>query len=116
MPFPSANRVIFKRNPLKEVICQLRFPPILKIDSEIPANFQDLIRNEFPKYKETGEQREIPIPNPDELEPKRNIEQGTRNIELRNPRSCEYFDIPCSIFVIQNHFLPEKTRKSELMY
>ncbi len=44
-------------------------------------------------------------PNPDEPELKRNIEQGTRNIELRIQHGHEYFDIPCSIFVIQNNLL-----------
>lgn len=55
MPFPEASRVIYKKNPLAEVICQLRFPPILKIDADIPANFQDSIRGDFPNFKETSE-------------------------------------------------------------
>jgi len=52
MPFPAAERVIFQKNPLKEVVCQLMFPPILKIDAEIPAGFQEKIRDEFPNYIE----------------------------------------------------------------
>jgi uncharacterized protein (TIGR04255 family) len=32
------------------VICQLRFPTILKIETEIPSKFQDAIRKEFPLY------------------------------------------------------------------
>jgi uncharacterized protein (TIGR04255 family) len=36
------------------VICQLRFPPILKIDAEIPAAFQDSIREDFPDLKESS--------------------------------------------------------------
>ena len=55
MPFPIAQRVIYKTNPLEQVICQLRFPPILRIDAEIPAKFQDRIRAEFPNYSETSE-------------------------------------------------------------
>ena len=47
MPFPDAKRIIFRKNPLTEVVCQLRFPPILKIDAEVPANFQEAIRTEF---------------------------------------------------------------------
>ncbi len=50
MPFPDKKRVIFKKNPLVEVVCQLRFPPILRIDAEIPANFQERVRDEFPNY------------------------------------------------------------------
>lgn len=50
--FPDAERVIYERNPLEEVICQFRFPQILKIDTELPAAFQERIRTEFPIYSE----------------------------------------------------------------
>ena len=52
MPFPEKDRVIYRKNPLTEVLCQLRFPPILKIDSQAPASFQDQIRRKFPLYEE----------------------------------------------------------------
>ena len=52
MPFPEVKRVIYKKNPLDRVICQLRFAPILKIDAEIPADFQEMIRADFPNYSE----------------------------------------------------------------
>jgi len=52
MPFPEKQRVIYKKNPLNKVICQFRFPPILRIDSEIPSSFQDSIRSDFPLYQE----------------------------------------------------------------
>ena len=55
MIFPDAPHVIYKKNPLEQVICQFRFPPILKIDTQIPAEFQDAIREEFPMYLETKE-------------------------------------------------------------
>ncbi len=44
------NRCIYKKNQISDVICQLRFPQILKIGTEIPAAFQDAIRDEFPQY------------------------------------------------------------------
>lgn len=60
MPFPEAKRVIYKKNPLSSVICQLRYPSILKIDSEVPSAFQDSITPEYPLYTEkTGFQQEI---------------------------------------------------------
>lgn len=52
MPFPESPRVIYETNPLEEVICQLRFPPILRIDSEIPAAFQEAIRVQYPLFTE----------------------------------------------------------------
>ncbi len=51
MPFPESPRVIYQRNTLKEVICQLRFPTILRIDSDPPA-FQERVRHDYPLYKE----------------------------------------------------------------
>jgi uncharacterized protein (TIGR04255 family) len=33
-------------------ICQVRLPPILRIDTDVPARFQDLIRDEFPLVTE----------------------------------------------------------------
>ena len=55
MPFPEAKRIIYRKNPLDQVICQLRFPPILKIDAEVPAKFQDRIRGDFPNLSDSLE-------------------------------------------------------------
>ena len=52
MPFPASDRVIYTRNPLTEVVCQLRFPPILTIETELPARFQEAIRDRFPLLTE----------------------------------------------------------------
>jgi uncharacterized protein (TIGR04255 family) len=43
--------MIYQINPLEVVICQLRFPPILKIDTEPPAAFQEQIRADYPFYE-----------------------------------------------------------------
>lgn len=51
MPFPDAPRVLYAINPLDEVVCEFRFPPILKIEAEPPAAFQELIRAEYPNYE-----------------------------------------------------------------
>jgi len=48
MPFPDSPKVIYKKNTIDRVICQLRFPPLLKIDSQLPAAFQERIRADFP--------------------------------------------------------------------
>jgi uncharacterized protein (TIGR04255 family) len=50
-PFPDSPRVVFDRNPITEVICQLRFPTILEIGASLPANFQNRIRSEYPLFE-----------------------------------------------------------------
>mgnify|MGYP000993867065 CR=1 FL=1 len=55
MPFPDVPRTVYGKNPLDRVICQLRFPPILRIDKEVPAEFQDRIRSEYPGFSEREE-------------------------------------------------------------
>lgn len=52
----SYERIKYQNSPLKNVICQLRFPPILVIDSNDPSDFQDFLRkNDFPIYEKTIE-------------------------------------------------------------
>ena len=57
--FSNDERCIYRNSPLGEVICQLRFPEILKISTEVPADFQDAIRDEFPRY---SSRMETPAP------------------------------------------------------
>lgn len=55
----SDNRYLYARSPLVEVICQLRFPTILSIGAKEPAEFQDAIRVEYPRY---AVRQEYPMP------------------------------------------------------
>ena len=48
--FSFEDRCIYRRSPLVEVICQLRFPVILSIDSQPPYQFQEAIRREYPQF------------------------------------------------------------------
>ncbi len=86
MPFPETDHIIYKKNPLIEVIVQLRFPPILSIESDLPAKFQNEIRNLYPLYRERVDR---PVNIPDELVsqlPKDVInffpQQGIKNYEF----------------------------------
>lgn len=45
------KRVIYKKNPLIEVILQVRFPTILTINSNDPVEFQEKIRKDYPVYQ-----------------------------------------------------------------
>jgi len=61
MPIPDNHqRVIYNKTPLESVICQLRFPPILRIDSELPSDFQEKIRAIYPLFEES--EGNIPLP------------------------------------------------------
>lgn len=51
MHLPESERVIYARNPLVQVACQLRFPPILKISHKEPFDFQDQIRSQYPFFE-----------------------------------------------------------------
>jgi len=51
MNLPDSERVIYRRNPLIEVVCQLRFPPILRISHQEPVEFQDEIRTHYPLFE-----------------------------------------------------------------
>ena len=57
--FSQENRCIYRNNQLAEVICQFRFPEILTIQANLPAVFQEAIRNEFPRF---SSRKETPAP------------------------------------------------------
>ncbi len=61
MTFPESPRVIYSKNPLEQVICQLKFPTILKIAAETPVAFQESLRQDYPIFSEQNE-RSIQLP------------------------------------------------------
>ncbi len=46
--FPWVESIHLARPPLREVVCQVKFPAILRIAQEEPAQFQEHIRRDFP--------------------------------------------------------------------
>lgn len=48
--FSQESHCIYHKNQLAEVICQLRFPQILSIETQLPDTFQEAIRDLFPVY------------------------------------------------------------------
>jgi uncharacterized protein (TIGR04255 family) len=88
MPFPDAKRVIYKKKPLTRVVCQLRYPPILRIDSEVPSAFQDCIRSDYPLYTEKVEfQQEIAAGPGVQVSPEM-VKQLTRTSVTKNHEFC----------------------------
>lgn len=77
--FSNETRCIYSQNALGEVICQLRFPEILSIETNIPAQFQEAIRDEFPRY---SVRKEAPAPK---------LAGAPGNLSLQNqPQSNNY--------------------------
>ncbi len=58
--FSEVERCCYGRHQLVEVMCQLRYPAILKIESQPPYEFQELIRGDYPNYSMREEQ--VPPP------------------------------------------------------
>jgi len=51
LKFPKYEDVPLAKPPLREVICQVRFPVILRIIDERPSEFQERIRQRFPELQ-----------------------------------------------------------------
>jgi len=67
MLFPESERVLYKKNPLVEVICQFRYPTILRIREGQLADFQDRIRKDYPGYSEQEPSIVVPPQIPKEF-------------------------------------------------
>lgn len=66
MKLKKNDRIEFRNNTLFEVIFQARFPTIIKISNEDPANFQDVIRKRgFPETK--VKTSDLPTGFPDQI-------------------------------------------------
>ena len=48
--FFHAKRSIYSKNQLLEVMCQYRFLPILRVETEVPSDFQEALREDYPRY------------------------------------------------------------------
>lgn len=46
--FPPAPRVIYRVNPLLSVVCQIKFPTLLRIEAQPPVDLQEAIRDRLP--------------------------------------------------------------------
>jgi len=57
--YSNEKRCCYDNNPLAEVICQFYFPEILTIGANPPVDFQEAIRDQYPRY-----QRRMDIPAP----------------------------------------------------
>jgi len=88
MLFSRYERYQYAVSPLFEVICQLRFPAILKINADDPVDFQEQLRQKYPRYSARQEQPQGQTVNgqPSQLPPILNhtfiSEDGTWKVNL----------------------------------
>ena len=61
--FSQEPHCTYRKSPLADVICQLRYPEILMIAAQSPAAFQEAVRHTFPKYDLSK------VPQPGQQEP-----------------------------------------------
>ncbi len=73
--FSNEERNIYRNNQLANVICQLRFPEILTIGANLPVEFQEAIRSEFPRF---SSRKEMPAPKLTGL-------RGNMNLQKQEP-------------------------------
>ncbi len=100
--YSNEPRVQYRKNQLGEVVCQLRFPQILTIETNVPADFQEAIRDEFPMY---SVRKEAPMPRltgvPGNLqvekqEPRQNHQFVSADGVWRVNLSKEFISLTCS--------------------
>ena len=60
--FPPTPRVFYTKAPLVQVICQLRFPAVLRIERDAPVEFQERIRHAFPLFERVNPFMGQPLP------------------------------------------------------
>lgn len=49
--FPEKTEIKLSKAPLTDVICQLKFPLLLRLSKDIPVDFQEAVRERFPALK-----------------------------------------------------------------
>ena len=108
--FSHEPRCVYRSNQLAEVICQLRFPEILKIAAEVPADFQEAIRNSYPRY---SSRKENPLPRlqgtPGQMqlqkpEPVTNYQFASTDGVWRVNRTSKFISLSCSRYTCWEDF------------
>lgn len=125
MPFKDVEHVVYRKNPLIEVVCQLRFPRILSINEKPPADFQDAIRKEYPLFEVKTEQQQqvefnpiggdtIPVPRIVQIDKTNNYQFASADGVWRVNLTSTFLALSTSMYVSWESFqgrldLPLKT-------
>ncbi len=99
--FSKEPRCRYGQPQLAEVICQLRFPEILTIQANTPADFQDAIRDSFPVYLR---RQEIPASALLKKEPVINHQFATPDGIWRVNLTSKFISLTCSRYTCWEEF------------
>jgi len=100
--FSQEERCRYNKNQLIEVICQLRFPTILAIGAREPVDFQEAVRDVFPKYLLRQDRLPAKVtavpgqpPRVEEQKPIANHQFGTTDGRYRINLSQSFISLTC---------------------
>lgn len=98
LQFPQVKDLPLVRPPLKEVICQVRFPPILAIGRGQPVEFQEAIRQRFPELAEEQNYRLLVAGSP--RGQAANAEIGGRTFHFRTAKEDSFVSLTADAYAI----------------
>lgn len=109
--FSMEERCVYTRNQLAEVICQLRFPTILSIGANAPVEFQDAIRDVFPRYQQRQDQPPVKItqlpgqpPRVEQPKPVTNYQFVTADGRFRINLTQDFISLSCARYTRWEEF------------
>ncbi|MBY0612134.1 MAG: TIGR04255 family protein [Beijerinckiaceae bacterium] len=107
MQFPKYDRVIYSTNPLVEVIFQVKFPRIFKIDEQIPVEFQKQMGRNYP-FVETRDVVPLIIPSATENNITRRLvyDFETEQKDYKITIASEFLSVSTKKYVRWEDFLP----------
>lgn len=116
MDFPNAERVIYDKNPLVEVVCQFRFPRILALDERIPAEFQELLGPEYP-FVETREVVQFNLGATSDISPSKRVHYDfiTEDRAYTITLCSEFLAISTQSYTRWEYFLGHVTRSLQAL-
>ncbi|MCX6053853.1 MAG: TIGR04255 family protein [Chloroflexi bacterium] len=110
--FKQVEDIRLLKSPLSDVICQVKFPPILSINNDSPIEYQNSVRSRFPLY-EQGQAINFIIPssgNADISLPEPPVKMHTfRSIDKKSfiTLSSDSFAYSTSLYKHWNEFLKD---------
>lgn len=90
--FPDSPRIFYDNAPLQQVVCQFRFPQILRIEAEIPSEFQEHIRSVLP-IVERSEPLGVPLQLPKQILDILSAQQSLRSYQFFNEARTSWIEL-----------------------